>query len=283
MSTSLTGVQLLQGVFQGSLTRLANSTSAIVGIHCIDLTSGESFGVNNQALFPQCSAIKIPILLELLRRADDAPGLLRETATISQENRTGGSGILAAFVDGASALSLEDLATLMIALSDNTATNMLIDRLSMDAINGFLDSLGLSQIRLQRKMIRPADSQQNRENIATPAAAAALMRHLAVGDLPLSSVAHKRAREILEISKHDAFRAPLPADVRVAWKPGWGPGARTAWAWVDLPRRPYVAAVMLTFLRDDAEGARLMSEASSLLFDHFTRLAGANAYGLRLQ
>lgn len=283
MSTPFTGSRLLQGAFQGSLERFAASTLCSVGIHCIDLSSGESFGVNDRTIFPQCSAIKIPILLEFLRRADENADLLRETLPVDAKNRTGGSGILAHFVDGASAVALEDAAMLMIALSDNTAANMLIDRLGMAAVNDLLDALDYADIRLQRKMIRPLDSQQDRENVATPAAAAALMRRLALGDLPLSPAGLARARAMLEIPKHDAFRSPLPADARVAWKPGWGPGARTAWAWVDLPGRPYVAAVMLSFLRDDAEGARLMSDISSSIYDYFARLAGVNSYGLRLQ
>lgn len=77
------------------------------------------------------------ILLELFRRAETEPEILRERVELTDAVRTGGSGVLNVLTDGGSALSLEDHAIYMILHSDNTSTNVLIDELGMDAIKGF--------------------------------------------------------------------------------------------------------------------------------------------------
>ncbi len=269
--------------FQAELERIAQSARCAVGAQAIDLSDGAAFGVNIDVVFPQYSAIKIPILIELFRRADAETGLLSQRVRVNAANRTGGSGILSAFADDASELSLSDLAVLMIALSDNTATNMLIDTLDMDAINQTIAALGHTRTRVQRKMIRPEASARDEENLSTPAEAAALMQQMARGELPLSTQAAARVRAILEIDKPDPARDPLPADLRMAFKPGGGPGARTAWAWVDLPGRPYVFAAMAAFTGDDAEGAAIIRAISAACYDHFTRRAHANSFGVRTQ
>ena len=282
MSTS-TVAQALAAQFQAELARIAQSARCAVGARAIDLSDGAAFGVNADVVFPQFSAIKIPILVELFRRADAEPNLLAQRLRVNAANRTGGSGILGAFGDDSSELSLYDLAVLMIALSDNTATNLLIDTLGMDAINQTIAALGHTRTRLQRKMIRPEASARDEENLSTPAEAAALMHQLARGKLPLSAQAAARVRAILEIDKPDPARDPLPADLRMAFKPGGGPGARTVWAWVDLPGRPYVFAAMAAFTRDDAEGDAIIRAISAACHDYFSRRAHANSFGVRTQ
>src|SRR5690606_23519094 len=134
-----------------------------------------------------CSSdLKVPILLELFRRAEEEPGLLRRRVELTDEVRTGGSGVLQVLTDGGSALSLEDYAIYMILHSDNTATNVLIDALGMEAINRLSASLGASSTLLQRKMIRPEESARGNENLSTPRDAARIMERIASCDLPMS-------------------------------------------------------------------------------------------------
>ena len=63
---------------------------------------------------------------------------------------------------------LRDLATMMVAVSDNSATNVLIDRVGMQNVNAMLDSLGLTHTRLRRKMMDLEAAKEGRENISTP-------------------------------------------------------------------------------------------------------------------
>ena len=162
-------LEMLGGKLQAELERIVDEYEGVAGAHLLDLTSGDRFGVNDELLFPQASAIKVPILLELFRRAESEPRLLRRRVDVTDEVRTtGGSGVLRHLTDGGASLSLEDHAIYMIVYSDNTATNVLIDALGMDAINALSASLGAGRTRLARKMQRPEASVRGDENLSTP-------------------------------------------------------------------------------------------------------------------
>ena len=158
----------LTAKFRERLAEIARSTDGVVGIGVIDLQSGERFGVNDTLVFPQGSAIKIPILIELFRQASAGTLSLEERVPVRAADQVGGTGVITWFGDGLSMISLRDLAVLMIVLSDNTATNILIDKVGMAAVNSTMATLGVPSIRLQRKMIQPRESAAGRENIATP-------------------------------------------------------------------------------------------------------------------
>ncbi|MCC6319028.1 MAG: serine hydrolase [Gemmatimonadaceae bacterium] len=267
--------------FRAQLAAIAQRTNGVVGIGVIDLTTGDRIGVNDSATFPQGSAIKVSILLELFRQRDAGALRLDERVAMRAADRAGGSGITQYFGDGASALSLGDLAVLMIVLSDNTATNLLIDRVGMERVNALMQQLRLPGIRLQRRMIRPAESAAGRENVATPAQAAQLLQRLHACDLPISRASCEEVRRILEIPKAGSVPASLPGDVRVAWKGGSVEGVETAWALVALPGRPYVITVMVTY-GDAAEALAAIRQVADASWEYFRRLARASAYGVRV-
>ena len=158
--------QILRDKFQNGLEEIVGAYEGVAGIHIIDLTDGSRFAVSDELVFPQASAIKVPILLELFRRAEAEPGLLSKRIEMTDKVRTAGSGVLQILTDGGSALSVEDYAIYMIVYSDNTATNVLIDELGMDAVNALSASLGAGNTKLQRKMIRPEDLGQHRDERA---------------------------------------------------------------------------------------------------------------------
>ncbi len=270
---------ILRQKLEVELTRIAQEFDGVFGAQVIDLTDGTAIGVNAELVFPQGSAIKIPILLELFRRGDARSGLLKERRPMTDAVRTAGSGIIQYFGNGTSELALEDLAVLMIVLSDNTATNMLIDEVGMEAVNRTMGELGLRQTKLQRKMIRPDASARGEENISTPAEAAALMVRLAKCELPVSAAGCRRMREILEIPKGGPVRQPVPGNIHIAFKPGGIEGVATVWALVDLPDRPYVLTVMTNY---GGAGDEAIRETSAAAYDHFSRLARSTPYGTRV-
>src|SRR5207244_3610910 len=130
--------------------------------------SEKTLTVNAAIVFPQASSIKITVLMELLRQAQAGRLKLDDRVAIKQVQMVGGSGVLQFFGDASSAISLRDLAVLMIVLSDNTATNILIDQVRMANVNDTLAHLGLAQTRLQRRMIDTAAQRAGRENLSTP-------------------------------------------------------------------------------------------------------------------
>ena len=267
---------------RNDLQRLAIDASGVVGISVVDLSSGQRFGVNEELVFPQGSAIKIPILIELFRRADRGELKLTDRLPVRANNQVGGSGLLQYFSDGGSELSLHDLAIAMIVLSDNSATNVLIDRLGMDQVSRTMAEMGAGQTKLQRKMIRPEESAKGNENLSTPKEAADLMVRIARCDLPVSPASCARIRTILEIPKSGAFRDPIPASVPVAWKPGGIEGAQTAWGLVNVPGAPYAIAIMVNYGGDDADLNRPIREISSAAYKYFTQIARTTPYGTRV-
>jgi beta-lactamase class A len=272
---------ILADRFRTTLQRLATQSDAPLGVHVVDLTSGEKFGVNDTLVFPQGSAIKVTILVELYRRVGAGEMKLADRIPFKETDRTGGSGLLDQFMANGSELALRDLAMLMIRVSDNTATNMLIDHLGMERINATTASLGFPDVKLQRKMIRPAESAKGNENIATAAGAAGLMSRIHGCDLPMPRPQCDDLRTILEIPKSGSLPASVPGNVKVAWKPGGITGVSTYWGIVNLPGRPYAIAAMVNYGRDDMlEGD--MRKVADAAYDYFRRLAGATPYGTRI-
>lgn len=263
------------------LETIAAEAPGVMGIQVVDLTSGERLGVNEELEFPQGSSIKIPILLELFRQAEAGRVRLDEPVAVPAAAMVGGSGVLNTFGDGTSRLALRDLAALMIVLSDNTATNLLIDRLGMDSVNALLRELGAPRTRLQRGMIRPEDSAAGRENLSTPAEAAALMARVARCDLPISAAGCAEVKRILSIPKGGALPDAVPDGIPIAWKPGSVEGVSVVWGIVDLPGRPYAVAVMMNYARGGSAG-EWVERAARAVHDHFSQLARATPYGTRV-
>lgn len=271
----------LTAKFRTRLAEIAKSTDGVIGIGIIDLKSGERFGVNDTLVFPQGSAIKIPLLIELFRQAQSGTLSLDEKIPVKKTDQIGGTGVIQWFGDGQSALSLRDLAVLMIVLSDNTATNLLIGRVGMVAVNKTMAEMGLGTIRLQRMMIRPKESAIGNENIATPAQAAELMRRLHTCELPVSKPRCDEIRTILEIPKSGEFPASVPSSVRVAWKPGTVEGVNTSWGLFALPGNPYVVTAMVNF-SDEVPATKALREVADAAYEYFRRVARTSAFGVRV-
>jgi beta-lactamase class A len=272
---------ILASKLRTELQRIADETKGVVGAQVIDLATGERVGVNDTLTFPQGSAIKIPLLIELYHQDDAGALQLSARVPVRLADRTGGSGLLQNLGDGTSQLSLGDLAMFMITVSDNTATNMLIDRVGMDRVNATTRALGVPEVKLQRKMIRPRDSAAGNENIATPAAAATIMAKIAKCELPMRRERCGELRRLLEIPKGGPIEASVPEGVRVAWKPGDIEGVNTAWGLVDLPGRPYVVVGMVNY-SDADEGMKALRRIADAAYGYFHVLARSTPYGARV-
>ena len=261
------------------LNRMSSSYDGVMGIFVKDLTSGETFSVNADASFATASSIKIPILIELMRQAQSGKLNLAERIEIHRAGLVGGSGVLQFFSDGGSTVSIHDLAVLMIVLSDNSATNILIDRVGISNVNSMLRNLGLDKIVLARKMIDLASEQANRENRATPRQMATLDEELNAGKL-LDADHTKQALEILEYPKDSPLRAGIPPQITVAEKPGSLAGAQCDTGIVLLAERPYIISVMTAF--NSADGNPAITAVSARVYSYFEHLAHANAYGVHV-
>jgi beta-lactamase class A len=122
-----------------------------VALYALNLDTGQEFAIDPDEKVRTASTIKLPILCALESLV--AAGKVRwdETITVRKDGQVSGSGVLADFSDGTT-LPLRDVAVLMIVVSDNTATNLVLDRIGTDAVNDYLDTLGLTATRVLRKV-----------------------------------------------------------------------------------------------------------------------------------
>ncbi len=143
---------------QDEIAKLADEYGGTIGLYAKDLKTGETLSVNADSLFPTASVIKIPILVTLFHKLEDGSLDRNGTVALTDSNKWGGSGVLQFFYVPQQ-LRLLNAAVLMITLSDNTATNMVIDSFAslhddkLLAVNSLMDSLGLHHTRLLNKMM----------------------------------------------------------------------------------------------------------------------------------
>lgn len=265
----------LRQKFVTRLTGIVDRVNGAVGYTIIDLTSGDRLEALEQTAFPTASTIKLAILYEFFRQADTGALNLTDTKVLDRKSAVEG-GVLSDM--GAPVLSLRDYAILMVILSDNTATNVLIDALGMDAVNRSIQRLGLRNTQLRRHMIDLAAARRGDENVSTPADLAALLVALHKGD-GLQPASHAELLQILKKRKVSALLRGLPAGVEAASKPGDLEGVRADTAIVYAKNRPYVFVMMMTLLHDEAEGERAIEEASRAAYEYFSRLGAATPYG----
>jgi len=289
LALPLTGVsaqdahlEMLGTAFQEELDAIARDMPGVFGVQVIDLTTGQRFGVNDQLVFPQGSAIKVPILIELFRQADRGELRIGETVTIRDEDAVGGSGYLRHFLNGASSLSLHDLAIMMITISDNMATNLLIERVGMQNVTRTMAQMGLPETKLQRRMIRPEESKRGNENLSTATEAATIMARIYRCELPMSAELCRQMRDILEIPHAGAIADAVPGSIVVGQKTGSITGVAVNWGYVALPDRPYVIAAMGNY-GDTGRIQRSIRDATAVAHAYFARLQNATMHGTRVR
>jgi beta-lactamase class A len=272
---------LLRHKLISDIEKIARDFDGIMGVAIKDLVSGEEVLVNDQLTFPTGSSIKIPVLIELHKQAAQGKYKLTDGRWLERKEKVGGSGVLTHFGDHSSQLSLRDLAVLMIVLSDNTATNMLIDQAGMTNVNRTLDEAGLAEMRLRRKMIDQAASVRGDENTATPRAALALMEKLYRGEI-VSRTLSDDVLNMLKLRKNSPIPKLLPANVAIANKPGGIEGVACDWAVIYVPNRPFAIAVMTNYNGENADADAAIARIAKLAYDHFARLARSTKYGARV-
>ena len=266
---------------ENDLKEIIASSPSLTGLMTIDLTSGETIGINSDGVFTQASAIKIPILMEVYKQAHEKKFALTDIKPLLPANTVAGSGILNTMTDPVN-LSIRNYCMLMIGLSDNSATNMLIDLVGMKNVTNTMLSLGFSNTKLQRKMIDQPASLRNEENISTPAEAAKILKLLFDGkfiDATISSeIVSMLQKNPIENSK---IATGVPGNVKIAFKTGGMGGVSTEWAIVYLKNRPYAITVMENY-KTSATPSTLISSISKRVFDYYSMMK-ATKYGVLLE
>ena len=271
--------QVLWQKLEASIAEVDRNLDGVMGVAIEDLTTGQKYLLRENEVFPQASSIKIAVLAELYRQAQEGKLKLTDTYAFNAADLVADSPLMSSLTPGVTQVSLRQLAAMMIVASDNSAANVLIDRVGMENINSLLDSLGLTHIRVRRKMMDLKAASEGRENVATPSGMAVLLEDLYRGTI-LNKQLTDEFFNILSTKKMDSFLAlDLPEDLKVANKSGILEGVRNDSAVVFLQNRPYIICVMTTYLHRERDGEDAISNISLAAYRMFDRLARASEYG----
>jgi beta-lactamase class A len=144
--------------------------------------------------------------------------------------------------------------------------------------NALLDTLGLRQTRVRRKMMDHLAAVQEQENVSSPNEMVRMMALLRQGKPDAGAAA--KVLEILRKPKNSTLTEALPSGTIFANKPGYVEGARCDVGIVELPRRPYVVALMSKYaLASSGEHAQAMISMARTIHQTFAALERSNQYG----
>ena len=129
-------------------------------IYAKNLDTGKDYAFRADEQVRTASTIKLPIMTEVFHQVAQGKINWTDEFVLTKEKKASGSGILFEFTDG-TRIDLRTAVSLMIVLSDNTATNLILEKITADSVNDFLDTLGLRQTRSLRKIGGGGDSKAN--------------------------------------------------------------------------------------------------------------------------
>ena len=209
------------------------------GILCFavqDLQTGEAWRYRADHKCRTASIIKFPILVHIALAVFESGLTWKEMLTLTAEEKVGGSGILTQLTPG-TALSIRDICVLMTVLSDNTGTNMLIERLGVAPINARMRSLGLPVTTVFRKSFQPdtPESAPYGWGVTTPEEMLSLIRRLAADRIGDAATSADLIAILEQQFYRDAIPRYLPADWRYAGKTGSLNACRNDVGLVTLP------------------------------------------------
>jgi beta-lactamase class A len=181
--------------------------SGKVWIYAKNLDTGKDFALRADEQVRTASTIKLPIMTEVFRQV--AQGKINWTDEFVLKGKQGGSGILGEFSDGAK-IDLRTATNLMIVVSDNTATNLILDKISSNSVNDFMDTLKLKQTRSLRKIGGGGDARAYDEplnklfgiGVSSPKDMVKLFEMLERGEV----VSKEASKEMLDILKRQQYK-----------------------------------------------------------------------------
>jgi beta-lactamase class A len=276
--------ELLWQKLDATVQQINRDLNGTLGVAILDLSDERTLLLNPDTVFTQASCIKVTILAELYRQDQQAQqgaagkARLDDGYTMSASDLVADSAIMAGLTPGVSKLTNRDLATFMVAVSDNSATNILIDRVGMANVNAMLDSLGLTHTRLQRKMMDVKAAQAGRENLSTPREMMTFFADLYQGKLLNKTLTDEYFKQLITTKSSDIPRS-IPDDIMIANKPGELAGVRNDIGVVFVPNRPFVIVVMTGYLLHERDGNDAIANIAKAAYEYFDRVGRSSEYG----
>jgi beta-lactamase class A len=262
-------------------------TKGTVSLYAKNLDTGAEYGIRADEKVRTASTIKLPVMVECYKAVAEGRGAWNTELTLRDEDKVSGSGVLFEFSNNAK-IFLRDAMHLMIVVSDNTATNLILDKLSANAVNQTMDELGLPGTRSMRKVRGDGNKlkdptgwsaaglkEENKKyglGSSTPREMVRLLEMLEQGKV----VNPAASREMLEVLKRQQLRdgiARTTADLPVASKTGSLDRLRSDVGIVYTPKAGRIAMAITiddmpaTDYSPDNPGLLLISDLSKLLVE----------------
>ena len=187
-----------------------------VSLYAKNLDTGESYSFNPDERVRTASTIKVAVMIEAFARVSEGKAKWTDEVVLTKEKKVSGSGILAELSDNLH-LTLRDAVNLMMILSDNTATNLVLDVLTTDAVNARMESLGFKQIKIMRRVGSGGESQAGKDpenkkyglGMATPREMVAVLEKLERGEV----INKDASKEMIELMKREQARYAIGRDL----------------------------------------------------------------------
>ena len=279
------GSDLLWKKAESRIDEIAMRFDGVMGVAIVDLTDARPALLRNaEHVFPAASSIKLAILLELYHQDEQAragakgKATLEDLYTFDPKDLVEDSRVMGGLSAGVTRVTNRDLAQFMVAVSDNTAANVLIDRVGKDNVNATLRGLGLAKTMLRRKMMDVAAAQRGDENVTTPHEMVQLLEAIYKGKV-LKADSTKELIKQLSTLKPSYIPRELPDGVQVANKPGELEGVRTDSGIVFSAKRPFAISVMTAYARDDRAAERAISDVAREAYHYFEMRGKTSEYG----
>ncbi len=257
--------------------RIARFTGKVF-LFAKNLDTGETYGVDPDARVRTASTIKFPIMVEAFAQVAEGKLKWTDEVVLKADRKVQGSGVLQELSDGLR-LPVLDAVKLMIVLSDNTATNLVLDVVTADAVNARMEALGLKETRSLRKIggggeSKARDLLDNAKKgigVSTPREMVTLLEKVENGEV----VSRDASRAMIEILKHQQYHDGIGRtlrDVTVANKTGALDHLRSDVGIVYTTRGRIAMAITCEDIpevdyTDDNPGHFLIADVSKLLVD----------------
>lgn len=237
-----------------------------VGVAAIG-PDGERWSHNGDRKFRAASTVKIPLMVEIYRKVDRGELSLDDLHTLREGEKARGSGVMLHFHDGIQ-MTINDIMYLMISISDNTATNLLIEKAGMDAVNATIGELGMTGSNLGREMKGRPAVEGELENWSTPDDYALVVQKILDGEAASaeSCEAMTAMLELQQNTRRISRYLPESDDIRWGSKTGSIKGVTNDAGFVLTPKGRAIVSVYCEGFPDQHLGEEAIGDISRAVF-----------------
>ncbi|AFK04213.1 beta-lactamase [Emticicia oligotrophica DSM 17448] len=214
---------------------------------------------------PSASVIKIPILMTLMGKVAKKELSLEDTHTLLHEEKTGGSGVLAEMSDG-KVFTIRELAQEMIRSSDNTATNILINKVGRESVNAYLQQWGMSQTRLNRVMMDTEAVKQGRENYINAREVNALLQMIYGHKIATPALCDEMLEMLKNCADKSTIPSQLPQNLSIAHKTGTLAYVRGDAA-IVFTQNPFVISIFVEGFDKESTAEKVIGDLAKICWN----------------